>query len=109
MKFSRYIACLLFLFAGQSGSAQELKLSPEFPERGQKVTISFTPASGSEQINDKDTAVTMVFTFSNLYDVPYRLPMVKNGGRWEVSFTLARYATYATFTLESGTKVQQPA
>lgn len=111
MKMSKYFACSLFLFAGYAGLAQKVELKPEFPERGQTVTILFTPANSSEgeQISDTDTAVTMVFTFSNLYDVPYRLPMQKKGGQWEASFKLARYATYATFTLESGTKVQKPA
>ncbi len=89
--------------------AQQLLISPEFPERGQSVTITFIPAAGNKGITQQDTAVTLVFTYSNLYNLPYRLPMVKKNDRWQISFPLARYATYATFTLESGDKIQKPA
>jgi thiol-disulfide isomerase/thioredoxin len=111
MKMLNFIAVSLLIFSTLQSRAQQLTISPEFPERGQAVTIAFMPASptDTQQINKSDTAVTMVFTFSNLYDIPYRLPMTKKGDRWEASFTLARYATYATFVLESGKKVQQPA
>jgi tetratricopeptide (TPR) repeat protein len=35
--------------------------------------------------------------------------MQRKGNQWEASISLERYATYATFTLESGTKIQKPA
>ncbi|MEO6933365.1 MAG: TlpA disulfide reductase family protein, partial [Chitinophagaceae bacterium] len=38
-----------------------------------------------------------------------RLPMTRKGSNWEAAFKLARYATYATFTIESGNKVQKAA
>src|SRR6478735_6944035 len=110
---SKYILIVFMLLNAGAGMAQGVKLSPEMPTRGQIVTVTFTPVSASNsdtsQINDKDTAVAMVFTYSNLYNVPYRLPMQKKGSQWEASISLERYATYATFTLESGTKVQKPA
>lgn len=102
------IIYVLILMAAEA-VAQKVEIHPEYPERGQLVTVSFTPGTGAESINDRDTGVTLVFTFSNLYDLPYRVPMEKKGDRWQTSFRLARYATYATFTLESGNKVQKPA
>ncbi|MEO7983167.1 MAG: hypothetical protein ABI688_03690, partial [Bacteroidota bacterium] len=110
---SIYLFLALFSLTAITSKAQQVKLTPEFPVRGQVVTIYFTPAvagkADTAQINEKDTAVTIVFTYSNFYNVPYRLPMEKKGDHWEASFLLERYATYATFTLESGTKLQLPA
>lgn len=109
---SQYFFFTMFFLSSVSGIAQQVKIKPEFPKRGEVVTIYFTPAltvkEDTTQINEKDTAVTMVFTYSNFYNVPYRLPMEKKGDHWEASFLLERYATYATFTLESGTKIQLP-
>jgi len=109
----KYTLTVVMMSVVSKGKSQEVRLNPEMPARGQIVTITFTPLpftnNDTSKINDRDTGVTMVFTYSNLYNVPYRLPMQRNGNKWEASLSLERYATYATFTLESGTKIQKPA
>lgn len=108
------LSMLLLFFCPPFLFGQKVVTTPDMPQRGQMFSVVFTPAkSGPQtpatQINDQDTVVTIVFTYSNLYDLPYRLPMTRKGDHWESSFRLARYATYATYTIESGNKTQKPA
>ncbi|MCG2615945.1 redoxin domain-containing protein [Terrimonas sp. NA20] len=103
----------MMTFASEAGSAQQLVLEPAMPERGKAVKVIFTPAidtSGQNLITQADTSVTMVFSSSNFYNTAYRLPMQREGKQWTASIYLdPRYASYATFTLESGARIQKPA
>lgn len=99
------IAVLLFAQA----RAQSVILRPERPERGQDVTVTYFPEHKGSVIPAATKSITLSFSYSNLYELPWKMPMKKNGDHWQVSFRLPSYATYATFYLESGDKIQKPA
>ncbi|WP_275825908.1 redoxin family protein [Paraflavitalea sp. CAU 1676] len=84
-------------------------IAPLQPERGTTVTITYDPAKAGATIPAGAKAVTLVFSYSNLYDVAYRVPMQQQGAVWTTSFKLARYATFATFYLQSGEAIDKPA
>ena len=108
-----YIRILLFLFlASGSGAAiaqQKLQLIPAEPQRGEKLTIRYDPSAPGAKIPASADTVEMVFTYSNFYEYPWRIPMSKNGRYYEFSFVVPHYATFATFYLQSGTVKDQPA
>ncbi|RZL50892.1 MAG: redoxin domain-containing protein [Pedobacter sp.] len=93
----------LWLFC-VSGFAQYhlVQISPINPEIGQKVTISFLPV---EKLTAKPN---LVFSYSNLFEMPNVIPLVQQGERWETSFTVPRYAKYASFYIKQGDSIYKP-
>ncbi|MES2275247.1 MAG: TlpA disulfide reductase family protein [Bacteroidota bacterium] len=86
-----------------------LTSSPAFPERGQDVTITYHAGAPGAKIPADAKSISLVFTYSTFYELPYKLPLVQNGSDWSVTFKLQRYATFATFYVQSGTLVDKPA
>ncbi|RZL18747.1 MAG: TlpA family protein disulfide reductase [Pedobacter sp.] len=88
---------------------QALTILPARPERGTEVTVTYDPNAAGAKIKADAKEVTMVFTYSTFYELPWKLPMRKSGDLWVAKFTPQRYATFATFYLQSGTVIDQPA
>jgi thiol-disulfide isomerase/thioredoxin len=115
MMMQRSISTAIAIMAVLTLTAQKrLNIAPEYPERGQTVTITFDPripATGSDAntIGPDAASVTMVFSSSTFYDQPYRKEMEKKGAVWIASFPLERYATFASFYLQSGDAIDKPA
>ncbi len=102
--------CLLCLcLAGDLTGQDKLSVIPSQPERGKKVTIRYDPSGNGATIPHNAEKVEVVFTYSNMYEYPWRLPLNKKGKYWETSFVVPYYATYATFYLQSGEIKDQPA
>ncbi len=109
MKITIFINLLLLLMLqGQAQTARVL-IQPARPERGQAVTITYDAAATGSMITADAKSVTLVFSYSNLYELPYRIELQKVGTKWQSSFTAPRYATYATFYLQSGEQTDKPA
>ncbi|WP_315823163.1 hypothetical protein [Paraflavitalea speifideaquila] len=99
----------IFILSCTSLRAQDrVKITPQFPERGSTVTITYDPQAPGATIPADANAITLVFSYSNLYDIAYRVPLQKKGNQWTTSFVLARYATFATFYLQSGETIDRP-
>lgn len=105
IKFFLFFTLLLFCL---SSTAQLLQISPAHPERGDEVTICYFPSRAGATIPDTVGSIHIKFTYSNLYSLPYILPMQKLVDHWEVKCKIPFYGTYATFYLESGSFRQQP-
>ncbi|MBO9731955.1 MAG: redoxin domain-containing protein [Chitinophaga sp.] len=88
---------------------QRVVITPAYPEHGQQVTITYDPTIAGAGIPAADSPVTVVFSYSNFYNQPWRMPMQRSGHKWTTSFVLANYSTFATFYLESGTATDKPA
>ncbi len=102
--------------------APQVSITPLFPQRGEQVTITFRPLpsrgesfgteqSGREQPGTKQSAPgsqpsgsrpLLVFTYSNLYELPLKIDLLPVDGAWSTSFILPRYATFATFYIQEG-------
>ncbi|MBO9632468.1 MAG: TlpA family protein disulfide reductase [Chitinophagaceae bacterium] len=108
--FSTAIAIMAVLF---SVAQKRVSISPDFPQRGQTVTITFDPRIPADDpanaIPANTSSVTVAFSTSNFYELPYRLELQKQGDVWTSSFVLQRYASFASFTLESGELTEKPA
>jgi thiol-disulfide isomerase/thioredoxin len=102
------ISCLLVLAVAQV-QAQALKITPEKPQRGEKVTVTYRPGIAGATIGKDATGVVINFTYSTFYELPWKLPMTKQGEDWVASFVLQRYATFASFYLQSGEVIDKPA
>jgi thiol-disulfide isomerase/thioredoxin len=92
------------IFAQQASGRQLVAITPSFPQRGQSVTISFHPdqsGKGDPQPSS-GSPVTLVFTYSNLYELPQKIVLQPGANSWSTSFTLPRYATFATFYIQEG-------
>src|SRR5690606_30804450 len=98
---------LILMLLSFTVARAQVTIAPAFPERGQTVTVTYRP--DGKGIPADAAAVTLVFPYSTFYDVPYRLNMEKKDGVWTTSFKLARYATFASFYLQSGEAVNRPA
>jgi len=105
-RFILWLVTGIFSLAVQA--QEKMQILPAHPERGQQITIRYNPASREAAISDTATKVELVFTYSNLYELPSTIPLKKNGSYWETSFVLPRYATYATFYVQSGEQKDQP-
>ena len=106
----KYFFVFIFLtFIYAADGQEKLTITPDKPERGQVITIRYNPSAPGATIPVNAEKVEMVFTYSNFYEVPSKLSMQKNGNVWEAKIPLARYATYATFYLQSGEIKDQPA
>lgn len=102
------ISCLLVLAIAQV-QAQALQITPEKPQRGEKVTITYHPGVAGAVIGKNATSIVINFTYSTFYELPWKLPMTKQGEDWVASFVLQRYATFASFYLQSGEIIDKPA
>lgn len=110
MRFQLYSFIILLLAAPLQGFSQSrLEIIPAYPERGKKVTIRYNPLAAGAGIPADAKEVTLVFTQSNFYEYPWKMPLQKKGQFWETSFMVPHYATYATFYLQSGEWKDQPA
>jgi thiol-disulfide isomerase/thioredoxin len=115
MMIKKLISTAMAIMAVLILTAQKrLSIIPEFPQRGQTVTVNFDPriagaGSSGKSIGPDAGIVTLVFSSSTLYDQPYRVDMEKRGGIWTISFPLERYATFASFYLQSGEIIEAPA
>jgi len=103
------LICCLLAPATTWVQGQVLSVSPVQPQRGQEVTVTYRTDVAGAKIGANAQEVTMVFTYSTFYDLPWKLPMKKSGKHWVASFVAQRYATFATFYLQSGTLIDQPA
>jgi len=101
-----FLPAVLFSLALQA--QPKLQIVPEHPQRGQRITIRYNTESKEAAISDTVSHLEMVFTYSNLYELPGTIALQKNGGYWETSFVLPRYATYATFYVQSDDQKDQP-
>lgn len=102
------ISCL-FVLAISQVQAQVLQITPDKPQRGEKVTITYHPGLSGAAIGKDATSVIINFTYSTFYDQPWKLPMTKQGDNWVASFVLQRYETFASFYLQSGEIIDKPA
>lgn len=100
---------LLLLLPALAGAQQRVAISPEKPGRGQTVTVTFDPSVPGSPIPANASSVTLNFTYSNFYDLPWKIKMDKKDGKWTTSFKLAKFAVFATFTLISGDAADKPA
>jgi thiol-disulfide isomerase/thioredoxin len=100
---------ILLLLPAFVRAQQRVTISPERPERGQTVTVTFNPAVPGSPIPADAASVILNFTYSNFYDLPWKIKMEKKAGTWTTSFKLAKFAAFATFTLVSGEAVDKPA
>ena len=109
MKFSGIYFLLILLCSASRVHAQEkLVITPSFPERGQQVVIRYFPEAPGALIPADAGSVDIMFTYSNFYELPWKLKMHKKDRYWEVSFPVPRYAVYATFYVQSGEIKDQP-
>lgn len=106
MKYSRVIGTLFILlscFAGKRSQAQSVEILPLHPRRGDTLTIHYQ--ASSDTIKD----VRLIFTYSNLYDLPLRSSMQQlPGGTWVRKFVIPPYGVYACFYLQAGGQRIQP-
>lgn len=93
---------LLLTSVAQVAAQRKLEVIPAYPQRGEKVTVRYDPAADGAGIPGNVTGIELVFTYSNFYEYPWRMPLNKKGSVWETSFVVPHYATYATFYLQSG-------
>ncbi|RWU10622.1 TlpA family protein disulfide reductase [Pedobacter chitinilyticus] len=107
MKSILNILFLVLAFA-QVQAQNAVQISPQKPQRGQTVTITYDPSAKGALIGADAKDITAVFTYSTFYDLPWRMLLKKEGNLWKASFVVQRYATFATFYLQSGTQIDQP-
>lgn len=109
MKYTFCSTLLVFVFVFSVYGQNKMAISPEFPQRGQRVIIQYNPDGKDASIADTVSHVEMVFTYSNFYEMPWKIPLSKVNGHWETSFVVPRYGVRATFYLQSGDQKDQPA
>lgn len=107
--FKQMLMSCLFVLAFAQVQAQVVQITPEKPQRGDRVTITYNPGAAGAAISKDAKSVIINFTYSTFYEQPWKLPMTKQGDKWIASFVLQRYATFASFYLQSGDIVDKPA
>lgn len=94
--------CLLLCFSIPSiAQGPVISIIPDRPEVGKEVLIT---VSGSTFIK----APELVFSYSNLFELPSSIPLTMVNGKWETRFVVPRYAKYASFYIKSGDTILRP-
>lgn len=81
---------------------RDITITPARPERGQTVEIKFHPTgkvSGTP---------TLVFSYSNFFEMPVNVPLTQDGDSWKMSFVVPRYAKYASFYVRTPDSIYKP-
>lgn len=107
--FKQMLMSCLFVLAFVQVQAQVVQITPEKPQRGEKLTITYDPGATGAAISKDVKSIIINFTYSTFYEQPWKLPMTKQGDKWIASFVLQRYATFASFYLLSGDIMDKPA
>ncbi len=102
------VSLLLFSEAGSAVAQQAVGITPQRPKRGDEIIVTYHAGEAGSKIPANINELTLVFTYSTFYELPYRLPMQNVNGVWTAKFKVPRYATYATFYLESGDVKDKP-
>lgn len=102
MKFIANILLFVLGFGNFGYGQVKLAMTPEYPQPGSIVHIVYNPAAQGATISDTVSHIDLVFTYSNFYELPNKIPLTKKDGKWETSFKIPPYAVYATYTLVSG-------
>lgn len=98
---------LMLGFVSFGYSQVKLAISPEYPQPGDMVHIVYNPSAPGASISDTVTHIDLVFTYSNFYELPNKIPLTKKDGKWETSFNIPPYAVHATYTLVSGAQMDK--
>nr|WP_121270512.1 TlpA disulfide reductase family protein [Pedobacter schmidteae] len=107
--FKHVLVSYLSVLAFIQVQAQVVQITPEKPQRGEKVTITYHPNAAGAAISKDATDVIVNFSYSTFYEQPWKLPMIRQGNDWVASFVLQRYATFASFYVQSGDTIDKPA
>ena len=99
---------LVMVFNTTGYGQNKLAISPEYPVPGDRITITYDPSATGATIADTVTGIQMAYTYSNFYELPWKMPLTKTGNLWQTSFVIPRYGVLATFYLQSGTQKDQP-
>lgn len=97
-------AILIYLISVSSSSFAQKELvniNPAKPEIGQTLTISFAS-------KNKAVVPTLVFSYSNFFEMPNSLALELNGDQWQTTFVVPRYAKYASFYIKQGDEIYRP-
>ncbi|HEX2845844.1 MAG TPA: redoxin family protein [Chitinophagaceae bacterium] len=108
MKKIFFVGCIVLFALFAQSQATRVTITPEFPQRGDMVTVTYRPNLDSSGKGKEQEAVQLVFSYSNLYELPGKIAMKKSGEAWTTSFPIPRYGVYATFYLQNGEWTDKP-
>jgi len=108
MKKIFFVGCIILFALFAQSQATRVTITPEFPQRGDMVTVTYHPGLDSSGKGKEQEAVQLVFSYSNLYELPGKITMKRSGEAWTTSFPVPRYGVYATFYLQNGEWTDKP-
>jgi thiol-disulfide isomerase/thioredoxin len=108
MKKIFFVGCIVLFALFAQSQATRVTITPEFPQRGDMVTVTYHPGLDSSGKGKEQEAVQLVFSYSNLYELPGKITMKRSGEAWTTSFPVPRYGVYATFYLQNGEWTDKP-
>lgn len=108
MKKIFFVGCIVLFALFAQSQATRVTITPEFPQRGDMVTVTYHPGLDSSGKGKEQEAVQLVFSYSNLYELPGKITMKRSGETWTTSFPVPRYGVYATFYLQNGEWTDKP-
>lgn len=103
--FNSFLFMLGFVCFGYS--QVKLVITPEYPQPGETIHIVYNPSAAAATISDTVSNIDLVFTYSNFYELPNKIPLTKKDGKWETSFKIPTYGVFATYTLVSGNQTDK--
>jgi thiol-disulfide isomerase/thioredoxin len=110
MKKKLFIYCITLFPVSLIAHSQAGKVSitPEYPQRGDTVTVVYYPDLDTSGKGKNQEAVQLNFSYSNLYELPGKIALKRSGTNWTTSFVIPRYGVYATFYLQNGEWIDRP-
>lgn len=108
MKKIFFVGCIILFALFAQSQATRVTITPEFPQRGDMVTVTYHPGLDSSGKGKEQETVQLVFSYSNLYELPGKITMKRSGEDWTTSFQIPRYGVYATFYLQNGEWTDKP-
>jgi thiol-disulfide isomerase/thioredoxin len=98
------LAALLLMSASSVAQVSTFSYSPQFPKKGEKVTITYDPSGTSLSAEKSIEATAYVMNSDKPAIVAKEVPMVKNGNKFTGTFQLDANSMAAGFSFSGGDK-----
>ncbi len=98
---------ILFGFTNALAQQRPVTITPEKPEPGDQVTISYNPQAAAAKIKHPDSLKLVFGDLSSFHQLPNQLTMKQISEGWSTSFQVPEYAVFSSFYFKSGKKTDK--
>src|SRR5699024_2571309 len=101
------VTAVLFSISNSLYAQQTVTITPEKPQPGETVIITYHPDAPDAKITNPDS-LKLVWSYKPyLFSLPDEMEMKKNGMEWSTHFELSELTPFVRFYFKSGEKTDK--